>query len=227
MFFLLWFDKRKKDCKSHPWKDHLQSPLKGTFMVIAGRISDKTKNTNKSESRSKKHKRRNPCSAPDDWNPNDPVQLKYDEMISKLTLPIGYVFWGCYFRRLIIPGCQEILLRVQRLARKKDDGGYETHAIMCQEGIPYLANTVDFFLELMREPEECALEENEELEDREKSYFQWLKAKMAEELSWLNKLNLSLKNTAEEISAAFIENLSRQFFQNSRIKIRFVKDLTT
>jgi hypothetical protein len=98
---------------------------------------------------------------------------------------------------------------------------------MCLEGIPYLANTVDFFLELMREPEECALEENEELEDREKSYFQWLKAKMAEELSWLNKLNLSLKNTAEEISAAFIENLSRQFFQNSRIKIRFVKDLTT
>ena len=136
VFFLLWFDKRKKDCKSHPWKDHLQSPLKGTFMVIAGRISDKTKNTNKSESRSKKHKRRNPCSAPDDWNPNDPVQLKYDEMISKLILPIGYVFWGCYFRRLIIPGCQEILLRVQRLARKKDDGGYETHAIMCQEGIP-------------------------------------------------------------------------------------------
>ncbi len=196
-------------------------------MLMADRLSDKTPNTNLVKRESKKRKSKRKRCVPDDWNPNDKFQLKYDEMISQLILPVGYIFWGCYFRWIIIPGHARILLRVQRIARKKDKGGYETHAIMCQEGIPYQANTVDFFLYLMRKSEKCDLEEIKNLENKEKSYFQWLKAKIAEELGHMNQLKLSLKNTAQEISAAFIKELSRQFFQNSGLNIRDFKDLTT
>lgn len=194
---------------------------------MADRLSDKPQNTNHTENEPEAQPRRRNDHTPDDWDPNDPIQQKYDEMISEMELPEGSIFWGCYFRWVHIPGCSRILLRVRRLARKKDDGGYETHAIMCLEGIPYLADTVDFFLEVMRESEECPLEEIEELEDREKSYFQWLEAKKAKELNWLNRFNLSLKNTAEEISTAFVRKRSRQFFQNSRLKIWFYTELPT
>ncbi|MBP3210223.1 MAG: hypothetical protein J6M64_10020 [Oscillospiraceae bacterium] len=193
---------------------------------MADRLSDKTQYTN-TDNKPAKPRCRKRSHVPKDWNPNDPLQLKYDEMISKLKLPEGCTFWGYYFRWLLIPGCSKILLRVQRLARKKEQGGYETHAIMCLEGIPYQANSVDIFLELMRESEECALEEIEELEDREKSYFQWLKTKKAKEVIWLENLNLSLENTAEEISAMFITELSRQFFQNSSLKLSLLTELPT
>jgi len=199
-------------------------------MVMADRLSDKTLNTNHRKNKSKQNnskKRRRKKSVPKNWESDDPIQLKYDEMISKLVLPVGYVFWGHYFRWLAIPECTKVLLRVRRLARKKEDGSYETHAIMCKEGIPYLSGTVDLFLELMRDSEECNLEENEKLGDRDKSYIQWLKVKKKSEMIWLDQLNLSLKNTADEISAKFIKKLSRQFFQNSRLKIWLLPDLPT
>lgn len=196
-------------------------------MLIAGRLSDKPQNTNLIETPPKKNKIKENSRVPGDWNASDPIQLKYNEMISNLILPAGFIFWSFYFRYVIIPGCARIHLRVQRIARKKEDGGYETHAILFLDGIPYLANTVDFFLEMARESEKCPLEEMEELEDKEKSYFQWLRSKIAEELVCLDQLNLSLKNTSEEISVAFIKKLSRQVFQNSRLKIRLISEVPT
>lgn len=193
---------------------------------MADRLSDKAQ-PNKKDNKSRTQKSKNNTKPSDSQNKNHPLQVKYDEMISKLVLPVGYIFWGSYYRWLVTLEGTKAFLRVRRLAKKKEDGSYETHAIMCKEGIPYLSGTVDLFLELMRDSEECSPEENEKLGDRDKSYIQWLKAKKKSEMIWLDQLNLSLKNTAGEISTKFIKKLSRQFFQNSRLKIWLLPDLPT
>ena len=164
---------------------------------------------------------------PEEWNPDHVIQLAYDMMLEAVTLPAGWRMWGSYFRWVFIKGQGRALLRVQRVGRRKPDGGYETHAILFRNAVPYLENTADFFLDVMEAAEKHKPEENPDLCDRDCSWFQWLKRKMEEERKKLKTLDLTVRSDRFEVCTAFVQNFSRQFFQNSRLKVLLYENIAT